>query len=185
MFQIQPTAGNSTVEFDVLVKAASEIQQAKDNCLESGNTSVCGVTGSGSSGVKSKKPCSGCNTMSHNEQGMTTGARRKQCKAFNVECGKCKRKGHFTELCKAGQWGKKGDDKKAKVNVVSTVEPVAPDTSAAAVVPPASAGAAGPVAALNSVQQVQREYSFNPERYSDAYTDSGSFWAVSSSEQRD
>ena len=81
--------------------------------------------------------------------------------------------------------GKKGDDKKAKVNGVSTVEPVAPDTSAAAVVPPASAGAAGPVAALNSVQQVQREYSFNPERYSDAYTDSGSFWAVSSSEQRD
>ena len=77
--------------------------------------------------------------------------------------------------------GKKGDDKKAKVNGVSTLEPVAPDTSAAAVVPPASAGAAGPVAALNSVQQVQREYSFNPERYSDAYTDSGSFWAVSSS----
>ena len=43
------------------------------------------------------------------------------------------------------------------MNGVSTVEPVAPDTSAAAVVPPASAGAAGPVAALNSVQQVQRE----------------------------
>ena len=51
----------------------------------------------------------------------------------------------------------------------------------AAVVPPASAGAAGPVAALNSVQQVKREYSFNPERYSDAYTESGNFWAVSSS----
>ena len=57
LFEIWPTAGNLTVEFDVLVKAASEIQQAKDNCLEAGNTSVCEVTGSGSSGVKSKKPC--------------------------------------------------------------------------------------------------------------------------------
>ena len=67
------------------------------------------------------------------------------------------------------------------MNVVSTVDSAAPDTSAAAVVSPASAGAAGPVAALNSVQQVQREYSFNPERYSEAYNDSGSYWAVSSS----
>ena len=61
------------------------------------------------------------------------------------------------------------------------MDSAAPDTSAAAVVSPASAGAAGPVAALNSVQQVQREYSFNPERYSDAYNDSGSYWAVSAS----
>ena len=118
MFQIRPTAGNSTVEFDVLVKAASEIQQAKYNCLEAGNTSVCGVTGSSSSGVKSKNPCMCCNTISHNDQGMGMGARKKHCKALNVECGKCKKKGHFTELCKAGQWGKKGDAKKAKVDVV-------------------------------------------------------------------
>ena len=109
LFQIRPTEGNSTVEFDVLVKAASEIQQAKDNCLEAGNTSVCGVSGSSSSGVKSKKPCMCCNSMSHNEQGMGMGARKKHCKAFNTECGKCKKKGHFTELCKSGQWGKKGD----------------------------------------------------------------------------
>ena len=68
------------------------------------------------------------------------------------------------------------------MNVVNTLEPVAPDTSAAAVVPPASAGAAGPVAALNSVQQVQREYSFNPERYSDAYTDSEFEYTNSNSE---
>ena len=46
LFQIQPKAGNSTVEFDELVRAASEIQQAKDNCLEAGSSSVCGVTGS-------------------------------------------------------------------------------------------------------------------------------------------
>ena len=45
LFQIRPTAGNSTVDFDELVKAASETQQAKDNCLESGNSSVCGVSG--------------------------------------------------------------------------------------------------------------------------------------------
>ena len=182
LFQIRPTAGNSTVEFDVLVKAASEIQQAKDNCLESGNTSVCGVSGSGSSGFKSKKKsCTNCNTTSHNEQGFSGGVRKKHCKAYNVECGKCKRKGHFTDACRAGQWGKKEEDKKAKVNVVSTVDSAAPDTSEVAVVSPSSAGAAGPVAALNSVQQVQREYSINPGRYSDACTDSGSFWAVSSS----
>ena len=71
LFQIRPTAGNSTVDFDVLVKSASEIQQAKDNCLESGNTSVCGVSGSGSSGTKSEETsCISCNTTSHNEQGL-------------------------------------------------------------------------------------------------------------------
>ena len=96
MFQIRPTEGNSTVEFDVLVKAASEIQQAKDNCLEAGNTSVCGMSGSSSSGVKSKKPCMCCNSMSHNEQGMGMAARKKH---YNTECGNCKKKGHFTELC--------------------------------------------------------------------------------------
>ena len=80
LFQIRPTEGNSTAEFHVLVKAASEIQQAKDNCLEAGNTSVCGVTGSGYSGAKSKKPCLHCNTMSHNERGMGMGARKNTLK---------------------------------------------------------------------------------------------------------
>ena len=64
---------------------------------------------------------------------------------------------------------------------MNTTVLVALDTSAAAVVPPASVGAAGPVAALNSVQQVQKEYVFNPERYTDHFTDSGKYWAVSSS----
>ena len=69
------------------------------------------------------------------------------------------------------------------MNVVNTTELAASDTSAAAVavVPPASNGAAGLVAALNSVQQVQRDYVFNPERYTESFTDSGSFWSVSSS----
>ena len=70
------------------------------------------------------------------------------------------------------------------MNVVNTTELAASDTSAAAavaLVPPASAGAAGLVAALNSAQQVQREYVFNPERYRENFTESGSFWSVSSS----
>ena len=87
LFQIRPTAGNSTVDFDELVKAASEIQQAKDNCLESGNSSVCGV--SGSSGFSSKKKsCTNCNTNNHNEAGFSEEARKKHCKAYNSECGK-------------------------------------------------------------------------------------------------
>ena len=69
------------------------------------------------------------------------------------------------------------------MNVVSTVDNAAPDTSAASVVSAPSAGAAGPVAALNSVQQVAQraEYTFDPERYSEAYNDNGSYWAVNSS----
>jgi hypothetical protein len=59
--------------------------------------------------------------MSHNEQGLGMGARKKHCKAFNAMCGKSEKKGHFTKLCKVGQWGKKGDDSKAKVNVVNTL----------------------------------------------------------------
>ena len=48
---------------------------------------------------------------------------------------------------------------------VVTDETAAFDTPA---VVEASAGvAAAPVAALNSVQQVQREYSFNPDQYTD------------------
>ena len=34
LFQLQPKEGKTTVEFDVLIRAASEIQQAKDNCLD-------------------------------------------------------------------------------------------------------------------------------------------------------
>ena len=33
------------VEFDELVKAASEIATAKENCAEAVNTSVCGMSG--------------------------------------------------------------------------------------------------------------------------------------------
>ena len=48
-----------TVEFDKLIKAASEIAIAKENCTEAVNTSVCGMSG----GEKSKKKlCGNCNT---------------------------------------------------------------------------------------------------------------------------
>ena len=48
----------------------SEIQQAKDNCLEAGSSSVCRVNGSRPGGEKSKRgPCHKCNTMDHSEQG--------------------------------------------------------------------------------------------------------------------
>ena len=36
VFQIPAKEGKSTVDFEDLVRSASEIQQAKDNCLEAG-----------------------------------------------------------------------------------------------------------------------------------------------------
>ena len=45
LFQMRPKAGKSTVEFDKLVKAASEIATAKENCAEAITTSVCGTSG--------------------------------------------------------------------------------------------------------------------------------------------
>ena len=56
---------------------------------------------------------------------------------------------------------------------------VAPDTSATAGVPAPSAAPAGPVATLNSVQQV--ENTFEPERFSESSNYSWSFWSVTSS----
>ena len=45
---------------------------------------------------------------------------------------------------------------------------------------PTAGVAAGPVAALNSVQKVQRKYSFNPDRYTDNYEGRNDWWSVSS-----
>ena len=71
----------------MLVRAASEIQQEKDNCLEAGSPSVCGVSWSKPSGGKSKKSaCHRCNTMNHSEQGFTDEVRKKLCKAYKAEC---------------------------------------------------------------------------------------------------
>ena len=159
------------MEFDVLVRAASEIQQAKDNCLE-----VRGVSGSKPSGGKFKKSaCHSCNTMAHSEQGFSDEVRKKLCKAFKAECKKCLKTGNFTEFCFKGLRIKNCDAKKAKVSVVSA-EATASDTPAPAVVETPAAPAA-PAATLNSVQQVP-EYSFNPDRYQDFDADNSGWWAV-------
>ena len=86
---------------------------AKENCLESANSSICGVSGSGGFSSK-KKLCGNCNTKSHNEAGFSEEARKKYCNAYNFECGKCKKKHNFTDACKIGNWKQKKDDKRAK-----------------------------------------------------------------------
>ena len=57
---MRPKAGKTTVDFDKLVRAASE-RTAKDNCAEASNTSVCGVSGN----KNNAKLCSNCNTTDH------------------------------------------------------------------------------------------------------------------------
>ena len=63
---------------------------------------------------------------------------------------------------------------------MNAMDTVAPDTSAVSVVLTPTVGPTGPLAALNSVQQVARraEYTFDPERYSEASNNNGSYWAV-------
>ena len=93
-FQLQPKSGKTTVEFDELVRVASEIQQAKENCLEAGSSSICGVSG-GQPGKKSKwepkgelSACHRCNTTSHSSKGFSLDVREKFCKAFKAKCKK-------------------------------------------------------------------------------------------------
>ena len=61
---------------------------------------------------------------------------------------------------------------------VVSAETAASDTPAPAVVETPASVAAAPVAALNSVQQVQREYSFNPDRYNDYDAGNSGWWSV-------
>ena len=95
------------MEFDELVRAASEIQQAKDNCLEVGSSSVCGVSGGQSGGGKPKpkqlSACHRCNTMTHYDKGFTPEVRENFCKAFKAKCKKCDKTGHFTDQCFQGK----------------------------------------------------------------------------------
>ena len=115
--------------------------------------------------------------MNHSDQGFSVEVRKKLCKAFNAECKKCLKTGHFTEFCFKGVRIKNCDPKKAKVSVVSA-ETAASDTPAPAVVETPASVAAAPVAVLNSVQQVQREYSFNPDRYNDYDAGNSGWWSV-------
>ena len=72
------------MEFNDLVRAASEIQQAKDNCLDAGSSLMCGVSGEqAGGGKKPRKPkaCYCCNTTTHSDKGFTHEVREKFCKA--------------------------------------------------------------------------------------------------------
>ena len=84
LFQLRPEAGKTTADFDKLVRAASEISTAKDNCAEASNTSVCVESGD----KNNAKLCSNCNTSDHNSGGFSEEVRKKQCKAWGKECQK-------------------------------------------------------------------------------------------------
>ena len=74
LFQLQPKKDKTTMEFDVLARAASKIQQAKDNCLDAGSSSMCGVSGQQAGGKKKPKDpkaCYCCNKTTHSEKGFT------------------------------------------------------------------------------------------------------------------
>ena len=181
LFQIPAKAGKSTVEFEELVRAASEIQQAKVNCLEAGGSSVCGIFGSKPSEGKSKMwPCNRCNTVEHSEQGYDEEVRKKLCRAYKAKCRKCLKNGHFTDCCcpPKGFGGKNRETKKAKVNVLSA-ENAAPEAPESAVVKAPAAPAVPPAqaATLNSVQQVQG-YRFNPDRYLDFVAGNSGWWSI-------
>ena len=73
LFQLSPKEGKTTVEFSELVKVASKIAQAKENCLEAGSSSMCGVSG-GTPGKKAKgdlSACHRCNTKDHSSKGFS------------------------------------------------------------------------------------------------------------------
>ena len=106
----------------ILIRAACEIQQAKDDCLEAGEASVSGIFGFKPGGGKSKKgACHRCNKTEHSEQGFFEDVRKKLCRAYKAKCKKCLQMGHFTDCCRPpkGAGVKKGEPKKAKVNAVS------------------------------------------------------------------
>jgi hypothetical protein len=115
LFKLQPKEGKMTVEFDVLITAASEIQQAKDNCQYAGLSSMCKVSGQETGGGKNPKKCFNCNKTTHSDKGFTREIREKFCKAFKFTCKKCGKVGHFTEACSKGKDG----PKKAKVSVLT------------------------------------------------------------------
>ena len=103
LFQLQPKEGKTTVKFDVLIRAASEIQQAKDNCLDAGSSSMCGLSGQEAGGGKKPKACYCCNKTTHSDKGFSREIREKYCKAFKAACQKCEKVGHFTEDCFKGK----------------------------------------------------------------------------------
>ena len=169
-----PKENKTTVEFDTLVKLASEISQARENCLESGSSSMMGM-----SGGDRKKPkggwsvCNMCNTKDHSAKGFSKEVRKDNCKAFKSKCKKCGNVGHFSDCC---MQGKTWPGKKAKVAAVSVEEtPAVKDVAALPAV--STVPATGPSASLSSVAQVP-EYQFDPNRYASDNMENSSWWAV-------
>ena len=170
LYQLKPAEGKTTVSFEKLVDAASEISTAKDNVAEASNTSMFAMSGDKN---KANAICGFCNTTSHNANKFTEEVRKKFCKTYGQTCNKCQKINHLSAACKSEQIKKLREEnkKKATVKEVSAVE------EAAAAVP----AAAAPAAVLNSVQAVAHtqqpaSYVFNPERYSEI---SGDYWRVS------
>ena len=175
LFQLAPKENKTTVEFNTLVWVASEISQAKENCLESGSSSMMGMSGGDRTKPKSGwSACRCCNTKDHSAKGFSEEVRKESCKAFKSKCKKCGLVGHFTDCCMKG---KKWPSRKAKVAAVSVEEATAAAV-APAVLPPAvsTVGATGPAASLSSVAQVS-EYHFDPNRYAGDNMENGSWWA--------
>ena len=176
LYQMKPAVGKTTVSFEKLVDAASEIATAKDNETKAGNTSMCAM-----SGDKTKAPATGncgfCNTTSHNAHGFSDEMRKKYCKAYGRTCDKCQKLNHLSAACRTDQIKKRRDENKRKAATVKEVSTVEVALAAAATVPVAAA----PGAVLNSVQAVPQTqqpagYVFNPERFSEI---KGDFWQVS------
>ena len=85
LFQLQPEEGKTTVQFDVLIAAASAIQQAKDNCQDAGSASMSKLSGQESGGKKVNK-CWHCNLTTHSDKGFGKEIREKFCKAAKHKC---------------------------------------------------------------------------------------------------
>ena len=81
LYQLKPVGGKTTVSFERLVDAASEIAVAKDNFAEaSGTLSVCAM--SAGDQTKTNATCGFCASKSQNENGYTEDVCRKFCRAF-------------------------------------------------------------------------------------------------------
>ena len=158
LYQLKPAEGKTTVSFEKLVDAASEISTAKDNVAEASTTSMC---------AKANTICGFCIKISHNANGFTEEVWKKFCKAYGKTCNKCQKINHLSAACKSVQIKKQREEnkKKASVKEVSAVE----EAPASVVADPAPAA---PAAVLNSVKGVTNtqqpdSYVFNLERFSE------------------
>ena len=109
LYQLKPEGGKTTVSFEKLVDAASEISVAKDNVAEASGTLSVRAMSAGDK-TKTNATCGFCASKSHNENGFTEEVRRKFCKAFGKICDKCQKINHILEACKSDQIKKRRED---------------------------------------------------------------------------